>query len=272
MTHGFVPILLYDDGHFRLCHQRHRRRRVEAMCSSVTTLNVKRLSPRAILPQRSSEGAVGFDLFSAETVTVPSCGQTLIATDIAVEIPQGCYGRIGNDLDSVLLLSVCVWSALPTFHNSSPNAHGFRSSFSNGCKAPRSGLAVKHGINVGAGVIDPDYRGNVKVLLFNHGTTPYDGKFNKNYPTHAVITLPSFLLPPSPFSFTVIRKSDRQLEKKEKPQTSSSHTSLHSLPLVEQGFRIAQLIIEVVITPQIVEVETLNDTERDDNGFGSTGM
>lgn len=36
--------------------------------------------------------------------------------------------------------------------------------------APRSGNAVKHGINVGAGVIDADYAGHVKVLLFNHGS------------------------------------------------------------------------------------------------------
>jgi hypothetical protein len=39
--------------------------------------------------------------------------------------------------------------------------------------APRSGLALKSGIDVGAGVIDEDYRGNVGVILFNHGDTDF---------------------------------------------------------------------------------------------------
>ena len=42
--------------------------------------------------------------------------------------------------------------------------------------APRSGLALKHFIDVGAGVIDSDYRGEVKVLLFNHGPTDFEVK------------------------------------------------------------------------------------------------
>jgi dUTP pyrophosphatase len=41
--------------------------------------------------------------------------------------------------------------------------------------APRSGLAVKHFIDVGAGVVDADYRGNVGVVLFNFGTEPFKG-------------------------------------------------------------------------------------------------
>lgn len=51
----------------------------------------------------------------------------MVMTDIQIEIPEGCYGRI----------------------------------------APRSGLAHKHFIDVGAGVIDSDYRGNVGVIIFN---------------------------------------------------------------------------------------------------------
>ena len=42
--------------------------------------------------------------------------------------------------------------------------------------APRSGLAAKHFIDTGAGVIDEDYRGNVMVLLFNHSNTDFAGK------------------------------------------------------------------------------------------------
>ena len=43
--------------------------------------------------------------------------------------------------------------------------------------APRSGLASKHHIDTGAGVIDADYRGEVKVLLFNHGEKDFEGTF-----------------------------------------------------------------------------------------------
>jgi len=42
--------------------------------------------------------------------------------------------------------------------------------------ALRSGLAVKHGIQVGAGVVDPDYTGEVKVVLFNHGDKDFEVK------------------------------------------------------------------------------------------------
>lgn len=42
--------------------------------------------------------------------------------------------------------------------------------------APRSGLAAKHMIDTGAGVIDADYRGQVRVLLFNHGETDFEVK------------------------------------------------------------------------------------------------
>lgn len=54
-------------------------------------------------------------------------------TDIAVKVPDGCYARI----------------------------------------APRSGLALSHSVDVGAGVVDPDYRGNVGVLLLNFGAKPF---------------------------------------------------------------------------------------------------
>ena len=57
-------------------------------------------------------------------------------TGICATIPTGCYGRI----------------------------------------APRSGLAVKYGIHVGAGVIDPDYTGELKVCLFNLGSVPFEIK------------------------------------------------------------------------------------------------
>lgn len=80
--------------------------------------------------------------------------------------------------------------------------------------APRSGLAAKHFIDTGAGVIDADYRGQVKVLLFNHA----DADFK-----------------------------------------------------VEEGERVAQLVIERIYTPEVVEVQELEESVRGAGGFGSTG-
>jgi len=92
-----------------------------------------KLSDSAKAPTRGSAKAAGYDLYSAEEATIEPGKRKLVATDIQIEVPSGCYGRV----------------------------------------APRSGLAVKHGIDVGAGVVDEDYRGNVKVLLFNFGDTEF---------------------------------------------------------------------------------------------------
>lgn len=92
------------------------------------TLYVAKMSSDATLPTRGSAEAAGYDLYSARAINVPAFGRALIPTDLRIVLPLGTYGRI----------------------------------------APRSGLASNHGIDVGAGVIDRDYRGNVKVLLFNH--------------------------------------------------------------------------------------------------------
>ncbi len=73
-------------------------------------LLVKRLTPNARAPSRGSAYAAGYDLHSAEDTVVQARSQALISTGLAMTIPQGYYGRI----------------------------------------APRSGLAVKHGISVGA--------------------------------------------------------------------------------------------------------------------------
>jgi dUTP pyrophosphatase len=100
-------------------------------------LGVKKLTYDAILPTRGSDGSVGYDLYSVVDTIVPrQAGNTLVGTGLAVRIPDGCYGRV----------------------------------------APRSGLAVKHCIQVGAGVIDPDYTGEIKVVLFNHGTEDFEIK------------------------------------------------------------------------------------------------
>src|ERR1700741_1588886 len=84
------------------------------------------------LPEYATEGAAGADLHAAEAVTLPAGGRAAAATGLFVEIPAGHVGL--------------VW--------------------------PRSGLAVRHGIDTLAGVIDSDYRGEVKVVLVNHGPEP----------------------------------------------------------------------------------------------------
>ena len=94
---------------------------------------VKRLSPNAILPSRGSEYAAGLDLYSPTAGIVLPQQRLLVPLDISIELPGNTYGHI----------------------------------------LPRSGLALKHGIHIGAGVIDEDYRGNVGVLLFNLGDQPY---------------------------------------------------------------------------------------------------
>jgi dUTP pyrophosphatase len=99
-------------------------------------LLVKCLHDGVHLPTRGSSGAVGYDLYSCEDVTIPRGERALVGTGVAIVLPVGTYGRV----------------------------------------APRSGLAVKHGINVGAGVIDPDYTGEIKVLLFNHGEGVFEVK------------------------------------------------------------------------------------------------
>lgn len=97
------------------------------------SLKVKKLSADAQLPTRGSDGAAGYDLQSIESCVVLPGKRAVVATGLSIELPPGVYGRI----------------------------------------APRSGLAVKHGIQVGAGVVDADYRGEVKVVLFNHDSNPY---------------------------------------------------------------------------------------------------
>jgi dUTP pyrophosphatase len=94
----------------------------------VAQLKIKKLSEHAIPPSRSHVTDAGWDLFSAYDYEIPPHGKELVKTDIAVAVPNGTYGRV----------------------------------------APRSSLAWNHHIDVGAGVVDSGYRGNVGVVLFNH--------------------------------------------------------------------------------------------------------
>lgn len=99
-------------------------------------LCIKKLTQDATIPTRGSAHAVGYDLYSVEDCCVPRNSRHLVGTGISIVLPVNVYGRV----------------------------------------APRSGLAVKHGIQVGAGVIDPDYTGEVKVVLFNQGDKDFEIK------------------------------------------------------------------------------------------------
>ena len=98
-------------------------------------LRFVKLTENAYAPTKGTEDAAGFDLYSAYDYEIPPSGKVMAQTDIQVAVPYDCYGRV----------------------------------------APRSGLAHKHFIDVGAGVIDRDYRGNVGVILFNFGKQVFKG-------------------------------------------------------------------------------------------------
>lgn len=110
-------------------------------------LFVKKLTETALVPTRAYacefDGSTkvhyqdaGCDLYSDEDIQIQPLSRVLVKTGIAVMIPEGCYGRV----------------------------------------APRSGLSYKSELDVGAGVIDRDYRGEVMVCLINAGWKPFNVK------------------------------------------------------------------------------------------------
>ncbi|XP_072237019.1 deoxyuridine 5'-triphosphate nucleotidohydrolase, mitochondrial isoform X2 [Leuresthes tenuis] len=152
-----------------------KRSRIEAKLEEERpVLRFAKLSEHATAPTRGSAKAAGYDLYSAYDYSIGPMDKAIVKTDIQIAVPHGCYGRV----------------------------------------APRSGLAAKHFIDVGAGVVDEDYRGNVGVVLFNFSKDTFE---------------------------------------------------------VKKGDRVAQLVCERIFYPELVEEETLDDTERGAGGFGSTG-
>ena len=97
------------------------------MYREILQINVKKLSDFATIPTQGTKFAAGYDLYAAEDAVVVCGSRKLIKTNISMDITPGYYGRI----------------------------------------APRSGLAYKSGIDVLAGVIDSDYRGDIGVILYN---------------------------------------------------------------------------------------------------------
>lgn len=98
-------------------------------------IRVKKLSPNAILPTYGSAEAAGADLYACldKGVTIEPGETAWIPTGIAVEVPKGCAGLV----------------------------------------YARSSMGVKRGLAPAnkVGVIDSDYRGEIRVVLLNHGKT-----------------------------------------------------------------------------------------------------
>ena len=92
---------------------------------------VKRLADNAVVPKVATLSSAGFDLSSVERVELSTGSRVVVDTGISLEIPRGFEGQV----------------------------------------RPRSGLAFKYGLTVlnAPGTIDSDYRGPVKVILYNTG-------------------------------------------------------------------------------------------------------
>ena len=139
--------------------------------SELSHLLVVKITDNAILPTRASGGSAGLDLYSAYNYTVSPRCRQLVKTDLKICLPDGTYGRI----------------------------------------APRSGLSLHCYVDVAAGVVDSDYRGNLSVLVVNNGETDF---------------------------------------------------------LIRCGDRIAQLICEKILYPDVIEVSNISLTSRANCGFG----
>ena len=139
---------------------------------------IKRLSSKVTMPQYKTIGSSGMDIaaFLDNEILIQPSEKKIIPTGIKLKIPKGYEIQI----------------------------------------RPRSGLAANNDITVlnTPGTIDSDYRGEIKVILFNHGKNIFK---------------------------------------------------------VENGLRIAQMVLCPVIEAKLSEVEIIDETERGEGGFGSTG-
>ena len=132
---------------------------------------------KRLVPQATIPTRAGYDLYASSSIRIDGKCRGIVNTGISISIPEGYYGRV----------------------------------------APRSGLAIKSGIDVLAGVIDSGYRGEVGVVLQNLGLMDFN---------------------------------------------------------CEEGDRVAQLIIEKchdIEWQEVDEVGDLDDSDRGEGGFGSSG-
>ena len=107
------------------------------MAVTTASLEVRLLRPDARPPAQTHAGDAAYDLYAVERFFLAPGERALVPTGVAVAMPEGVAGLV----------------------------------------VPRSGLAVRHGISVvnGPGLVDPGYRGELKVVLVNLGQEPYEG-------------------------------------------------------------------------------------------------
>ena len=150
------------------------------------SIKIKLLHPKAKIPTKESRGAVGFDLYA--------CLKNPVNLHVGSRVLIPCG----------FALNLMEKKGLDPFEYEAQIR-------------PRSGLAYKDGVTVlnTPGTIDTDYRGEVKVLLINHGDKGYK---------------------------------------------------------IQHGDRIAQMVIQLVHKVSLELVDELDDTERGEGGFGSTGV
>lgn len=144
------------------------------------SIKIKKIKENAIIPKRATQGSAGLDLCACieEPIAINSGDLVLIPTGIAIELSSGEYGAF-------------IFA--------------------------RSGLACKYGLGLanGVGVVDSDYRGEIKVGLLNSGREAYT---------------------------------------------------------IQPNERIAQMVIMPVSLMPVIEVAEIEDTQRGEGGFGSTGF
>ena len=104
------------------------------MSNTHVHVNVLKCHEHAVMPKRGSDFSAGSDLHSVLDYIIEPKSRSLISTGLKMQFPNNVYARI----------------------------------------APRSGLALKNGIDVMAGVIDPDYTGEIKVLLYNSSDIKFE--------------------------------------------------------------------------------------------------
>lgn len=143
----------------------------------LTDIKIQSLSEEVVIPTLATNGSVGFDFYSLDTLIIEPMSSTLIHTGLAFELPANIELQIRS----------------------------------------RSGLSVKYNVFVlnAPGTIDSDYRGEVMICLYNLGKEPFS---------------------------------------------------------IKKGDRVAQGVLNTVVLPRFVKVNTLSHTERGSNGFGSTGV
>ena len=104
--------------------------------STTPEIKIKKCNSDAIIPKKATPLSAGFDIHAIKDQVIPARERKVVDTGIIALAPPGSYIRI----------------------------------------APRSGLATKHGIDIAAGVVDADYRGEIKAVLVNNSDTPFSIK------------------------------------------------------------------------------------------------